>query len=196
MTDFTPRETVKASAAEVKAKLKSDLSRMTRVRRAVSVKPMMGCVACDATGRLPCITCDGTGKSKVVVSEEAENCATCEGRGTVTCVDCSGRGEVPNVHRKKILWVLGIGGAAWLIVFWVLWGPDILPQQRAKYISGGGGGSYTGTPVPPGSRANPMGQNGPANGVVMPNSGSLQGNQPIQPNPGMVGRPAGGPGPR
>src|SRR5205823_2830245 len=130
MTDFTPRETVRASAAEVKAKLKSDLSRVTRVRRAVSLRPMMGCVACDATGRLPCASCDGTGKTKIVLNDVAEDCLTCQGRGTVTCVDCSGRGEVPNVHRKKILWLLGLGGAAWLIVFWFMWGGDILPQQK------------------------------------------------------------------
>src|SRR5437016_1121282 len=120
MTDFSPRETVREGAAEVKAKLKSDLSRVTRVRRAVSVRPMMGCIQCDATGRLPCASCDGTGKSKIVVGDVADNCATCEGKGTVTCVDCSGRGEVPNIHRKKIFWVLGIGAAAWLVALWIL----------------------------------------------------------------------------
>src|SRR6185369_13324709 len=130
MSDFgqnfgPPAATVKEGAAEVKAKLKSDFSKIARARRSVSIKPMMGCRECDATGRVPCSTCDGSGHTKVTFGDTPENCHTCEGRGTVTCVDCAGRGIVPNIHRKKILWIVGIGVAAWAFVLWRLWGGDV-----------------------------------------------------------------------
>ncbi len=137
MIDFTPRSVVKESAAEVKDKLKKDISRWTRVRRVASIKPMMGCVACDAAGHIECESCGGTGKNKVVLNEKPEDCVHCDGKGQVTCVECAGVGLVPNVHRKKILWLLGIGGAAWLIVLWVFFGRDVMPEQRSKYLAGG-----------------------------------------------------------
>src|SRR5256885_7825699 len=96
MSDFVPRATFKEGAEEVRAKLRSDISRLTRFRRGVSLRPTMGCIECDATGRLPCLSCDGSGKAKVVMGEQAEPCLTCEGRGTVTCTTCAGRGWVLN----------------------------------------------------------------------------------------------------
>src|SRR2546421_10953356 len=138
MSDFVPRTTFKEGAAEVKAKLRTDISRLTRFRRGVSIRPSMGCIDCDATGKLPCISCDGTGKAKVILREEPEPCATCDGQGYVTCTTCMGRGWVLNKNRKKILWLLGLGGLAWLFFFFRLWGGDVLPEQVAN-IKGGGG---------------------------------------------------------
>jgi hypothetical protein len=146
MSELLKPISVREGAEEVRAKLKSDLSRMSRVRRAVSLKPTMGCIPCDASGKVPCLSCDGTGKSKIVISEEdQEECHTCEGTGRVTCVDCEGRGILPNIHRKKILWVLGVGVACWAFVFWRIWGGDVLPEQAAKIRSSVGavGGGHT-----------------------------------------------------
>jgi hypothetical protein len=143
-----PTETVKESAHEVKEKLREDFSRWTRVRRAVSLKPMVGCLACDASGKVACGACGGAGNQKLVWNEEVQQCQTCEGTGEVTCSECMGRGEVENVHRKKIIAVFVIGGLAWAYVLFRLWGGDILPEQQAKYLTRGGGGGSTGAPAP------------------------------------------------
>src|SRR5438105_7974360 len=103
----TPRETLKEGAAEVKEKLKSDLSHLARFRRGVSLKPTMGCIDCDATGKVPCAGCGGTGEQRLILdAEKTEQCATCQGTGQVTCVTCAGRRFVPNINRKRILWIL------------------------------------------------------------------------------------------
>src|SRR5438874_12406535 len=120
MSELIKPISVREGADEVKAKLKADISRLTRFRRSVSIKPTMGCVACDASGKVPCTSCDGTGKTKLLIATEVEEerCHTCDGAGRVTCVDCAGKGILPNVHRKKLLWVMGVGAACWLIFFW------------------------------------------------------------------------------
>lgn len=143
-----PTDTVKESAQEVKEKLREDFSRWTRVRRAVSLKPMVGCLACDAIGKVECGACGGAGNQKLVWNEEIQQCQTCAGTGQVTCAECMGRGEVENVHRKKLIAVLVIGGLAWAYILFRLWGGDILPEQRAKYLTRGGGGGATGAPAP------------------------------------------------
>ncbi len=168
--DFGPPVSIKEGAAEVKAKLKSDISRWTRFRGAVSIKPLVACKECFGKGRVECISCDGTGKSKVVLNDAPENCHTCGGQGTVTCTECSGRGLVPNVHRKKILWLIGIGGAAWLFVLWSLLGRDVAPESIAKLK--GGGGRSTGAPVPLGTRAPAAVPGGRGATVIMPGGGT------------------------
>lgn len=137
MSELLKPISVREGADEVKAKLKSDFSRITRVRRSVSIKPTMGCASCDATGKVPCMSCDGAGKAKILIATEAEEerCHTCDGTGSVTCVECAGKGSLPNVHRKKILVVVGIGAACWLIFFWQIWGRDVLPEQAASVRS-------------------------------------------------------------
>src|SRR5688500_12308762 len=182
MSDFLPRTTFKEGAAEVKAKLRTDISRLTRFRRGVSIKPTMGCIECDATGKLPGISCDGTGKSKVVLREEAEPCATCDGKGHVTCTACAGRGWVLNKNRKKLLWLVAGGGLAWLIVFWQMWSGDVLPEQVANIK--GGGGKAARPPGPTGAVAGPGGAAaGPGGTVLTPSSGALR------PTPGSTPAP-------
>jgi len=155
------RSTIAAGAAEVREKLKSDLSRWSRVRRFATLKPTMGCITCDMTGKVLCDTCDGTGRSKLVFDDRQEACATCEGTGRVTCVTCAGRGIVPNVHRKKVLWLLILGGLAWGYVLFRLWNRDILPEFRAQ-----GGGRQISRPVSggrsltPGATGQPLGATG------------------------------------
>lgn len=137
------RSTVSEGASEVREKLRSDLSRLMRVRRFATLKPTMGCIACDATGKIVCAICGGTGKSKLVLDDRQEDCAHCDGTGRVTCVQCAGRGQVANVHRKKVLWLLVIGGLAWGYVLFRLWNRDILPDFRAQ-----GGGRQISRPAP------------------------------------------------
>lgn len=132
------REIVREGAAEVGEKLKADISRWTRVRRVVSLKPMIGCFECDAAGKLVCESCGGTGKTKIQLQEDTPlSCPTCDGTGHTTCVACAGQGVVPNVHRKKFLWMLVIGGIAWVLVFLQLWGRDLFPAQMAKVTQRG-----------------------------------------------------------
>jgi hypothetical protein len=173
MTDFGPRTTFKEGAEEVRAKLRGDISRLTRFRRGVSLKPSMGCIDCDATGKLPCISCDGSGRAKVLMGDEPEPCLTCDGKGYVTCTTCAGRGWVLNKNRKKLLWILGIGGLAWLFVFYRLWGGDVLPEQIANIK--GGGGKAVRPPAPTGAVGNPGGSRiGPAGNVLAPSGGPLR----------------------
>ncbi len=140
-----PTEAVKEGAHEVTAKLREDLGRWSRVRRVVSLKPTMGCIDCDTTGKVVCQACGGGGNQKLVWNDEVQQCPTCEGTGTVTCSECTGRGEVENAHRKKLIAILVIGGLMWAYVLFRLWGGDILPEQRSKYMAGGGGGGVTST---------------------------------------------------
>src|SRR5687768_6877999 len=188
MSDFLPRTTFKEGAAEVKAKLRTDISRLTRFRRGVSVKPTMGCIECDATGKLPCITCDGSGKSKVVLREEAEPCATCKGKGYVTCTTCAGRGWVLNKNRKKLLWLVAVGALAWAVVFWQMWSGDVLPEQVANLK--GGGGKAARSPGPTGAVANPgVGSSGRGGTVLTPSSDAFRpapGSTPLPESPRPV----------
>lgn len=186
---MTRRDTVREGAAEVGAKLKSDISRWTKVRRYASIKPMMGCGACDATGRFTCTNCDGTGKTKFVVGDQPEPCHTCEGKGTVTCVDCAGRGIVPNVHRKKVLWVLVLGVLAWGFALYTFMDRDIAP---GVIHGGSGGGQMSRPPNPLGKAvqdkalARPGSQTGT---VIVPNTGIQPGNRLGQPTQNVPGAP-------
>lgn len=141
-------ETFREGAEEVKAKLRADLSRWTRARRAISLKPTLPCSECDSTGRTLCESCHGRGKQGIEFHGEQYACMTCEGTGHVTCVECAGTGSVVNVHRKKILWLIAIGAAAWLLVLLRLYMTerDILPGFRAE----GGGQSTPGRVGPSG----------------------------------------------
>jgi hypothetical protein len=137
------RQTLREGAEEVREKLKADLSHFARARRAVSLKPTVGCLSCDATGKVACGTCGGSGHARFVMGEEPEKCHTCLGSGHVTCVECAGRGWVLNKHRKKIIWLLAVGAAAWALVLYRLWGGDIAPEMRANLFKTGGG-SFSG----------------------------------------------------
>jgi hypothetical protein len=190
MSNITPkpREIVKEGAAEVREKLKADLSHWSRARRLVSLRPTMGCLSCDATGKLSCASCGGSGEQKLVWNDEVSACPTCEGKGIATCADCAGRGFVKNTHRKKWLWVLGIGGAAWALLLWRIWGDNIAPEAQAKYLHGGGGGGGANVQrsAPPSSmRPNRGGPGGARNGMA-PGGGMTPGGATITPgnNPG------------
>lgn len=144
------REVVREGVSEVRDKLRADLSRWGRARRAVSLKPIMSCADCDATGRVTCPTCEGSGKSRLVMGEKPDPCPTCEGKGSVSCVMCAGKGEVPNVHRKKVLGILIAGAAAWLffLVRLYMMDHDLLPGFRpsggGQALPAGGGASRGG----------------------------------------------------
>ncbi|MGC8666533.1 MAG: hypothetical protein ACP5VE_00255 [Chthonomonadales bacterium] len=144
MKQVTHHSILHEGAQEVGAKLRADISRWTRVRRMVSIKPTVSCLACDGNGKVVCAVCGGTGKSKVILNEVQEDCPHCNGTGQITCVECAGVGQVPNVYRKPILWTLGLGALGWLIVLWVLLGRDVMPEERAHLAGGGGGGVITG----------------------------------------------------
>jgi hypothetical protein len=179
------RETVKEGAAEVRAKLKQDVSQWARARRLVSLKPTMGCMDCDATGKLACSACGGSGIQKVVWNDEQQACATCEGTGSVTCVECAGQRFVPNKHRKKLLWILVLGGIGWAFALYTLFQPDIAPELRARHLGGGGGGFSTGRPKTGGTSGTT-----PANGAA---PGGPGGSSITAPNNSAIEpRPAGG----
>jgi hypothetical protein len=186
-----PTETVKEGAHEVTEKLKADISRIARVRRAVSLKPIVGCLDCDATGKAPCGACGGAGNQKLVWNDEIQQCATCDGTGQVTCAECMGRGTVENTNRKKLIWMLVLGGIAWAYVLFRLWGGDILPEQRAKYLTRGGGGGATGAQAPAGGVLGHPGAN--HIGAGRPNGAGPRGaaGQPGMPGQPPVGRPMG-----
>lgn len=140
---------LREGAEELGAKLRTDISRWTRVRRMISINRTVSCLTCDGEGKVVCHVCGGSGKSKVILNEVQEDCPHCAGTGYVTCVECAGTGEVPNVYRKPILWTLAIGALAWIIVLWVLLGRDVMPEERAHLAGGGGGGVIAGrTPGP------------------------------------------------
>jgi hypothetical protein len=190
------REVVREGAAEVGAKLKSDLSRWTRVRRVVSLRPMIGCMDCDATGKLVCEACSGTGRTKVQINEEAPlPCPHCDGSGQTTCVACAGQGEMPNVHRKKFLWLLIVGGIAWVLLLLQLWGRDLFPAQVAAVTQRGehGQSAFPGTsggPATHGGMAVPR-----SGGIGAPISGGMAapgGGGNAVPQVGNMGAPAAG----
>jgi DnaJ-class molecular chaperone with C-terminal Zn finger domain len=136
-------ETIREGAAEVREKLKSDLSsvsRLVRVRRFVSLSPTMTCPTCDGRREETCAACGGSGRQKVVWNDQEIVCEGCKGTTTQACGECFGRGRVKNIHRKKFLTLLCIGGLAWAFIVFQLWGRDVLPEQSAKYLHGGGGG--------------------------------------------------------
>jgi|GEM_PF-5634507 len=160
------REVVREGADEVRAKLREDLGRWTRARRYVSLRPEIGCLACDAAGKIECTACGGTGRSAVVLDDgRQDSCPRCDGRGATTCVECAGRGMIPNAHRKKMLWLLAVGGAAWLFILFQLWGRDVLPEQRAAILQRGEHGRAVQAPPP---RAPRTGSN-----VIQPGAGGL-----------------------
>lgn len=139
MSDFGPKgarnEKLHEGVDEIRSKLRQDMSRWAQARRSMTLKPTMGCMECDATGKVSCTTCAGTGASTLVIGQdEAQKCLTCGGAGQVTCVDCAGKGWVENVHRKKIKLILYIGLVAWLLVLLRLWmvDHDLLPGFRAE----------------------------------------------------------------
>lgn len=166
-------DTAREGAVEVKEKLKSDLSRMARLRRAVSLKHIVGCLSCDATGKTECSACAGTGEQKLIMDEATEKCSICEGSGRVSCVECMGTGSLPNVHRKKLIWMLAIGGLAWAFILFELWGGDILPEQRSKFLArSGGGGAVMNGGGSHGRTSSPHPLGGPAN---QPGTGAATG---------------------
>ena len=185
-SDHLPASTaaVREGAQEVTEKLRADISRWTRVRRAVSLKPTMGCIDCDTTGKVDCAACGGGGNQKIVWNDEIQQCQTCAGTGQVTCSDCMGHGEVENVHRKKLKFVLVVGGIGWAYILFRLWGGDVLPEQQAKYITRGGGGSTSAAAPARGS----LGQRGTRGQSVPAGAGGAQ--QPGVTQPG-TGQPSG-----
>jgi hypothetical protein len=153
------RDVMREGADEVRAKLREDLSRWTRTRRYVSLKPEIGCLACDAAGKIECAACGGTGRSAVVLDDgRQESCPRCDGSGATTCVECAGRGRIANRHRRTMLWLLVVGGIAWLMILFQLWGRDVLPEQRAAILQRGEHGRAVQAPPPraprPGSSSN------------------------------------------
>lgn len=185
------REIVREGAEEVKAKLREDLSRWTRTRRYVSIKPQISCLACDGAGKVQCAACGGAGKSGLVHdSGEAETCPRCGGAGAITCVECAGKGSIANRHRKIMLWILGLGAVAWLLILFQLLGRDILPEQRAAILQRGEHGQAL--QVAPGAR-----QEGAGAGIT---AGSPQHGASVNPGqtPGTSGYapvPPGAPNP-
>jgi len=183
------RETISEGAAEVKAKLRDDLSRWSRTRRFVSLKPRIPCMECDGAGKTQCSVCAGSGRSRMVLEDgRQEACTSCDGTGANTCVVCAGRGMVANAHRRTMLWVLGIGGVAWLLILFQLWGRDVLPEQRAAILQRGEHGNAVTAPPSrsPGGApggANPQQRGAVSGGVAAPAAGGQwaippQGGQP------------------
>lgn len=183
----SPRDTVKESASEVRDKLKSDftgLKQRARIRRGISLKPMVACPECEASGKIACLTCGGSGEQRVVWNDTTEKCPSCQGTGQTACSNCMGRRMVPNANRKKLLWVLLIGGLGWGYILFRLWGGDILPEQQSKYLAGGGGGGATSNNAQPLRKLGAPGSMAPPNGMNTPGGTG----QPGQPN-GAVGQP-------
>ncbi|NLI00753.1 MAG: hypothetical protein GX446_14820 [Chthonomonadales bacterium] len=192
------RETLSEGAAEVKAKLKEDLSRWSRARRVVSLKPIIPCLECDGAGKHQCSACEGSGHSRLVLEDGSQDaCSKCGGSGAITCVVCAGRGTVTNAYRKPMLWLLAAGGLAWLLILFQLWGRDVLPEQRARVFQRGEHGRAV---VAPAIRQPSGGQGivspGPAAGSAAAPQGSappLQQGYGAAPQPSM-GRPGQPPG--
>ena len=160
------RETISEGAAEVKAKLREDLSRWSRTRRYATLKPEIPCLECDGAGKIQCALCGGTGLSRLVLDDgRQESCVQCDGKGAYTCVVCAGRGLVPNTRRKLMLTLLAVGGLAWLLIFFQLWGRDIFPEQRAAILQRGEHGQAVSAP--------PVGAPGGGAGVGMPTRGGV-----------------------
>ncbi|MCX6362101.1 MAG: hypothetical protein NT029_20080 [Armatimonadetes bacterium] len=148
LRDPQTREVVREGATEVREKLREDFSRWTRSRRYMSLKPEIDCGECIGQCKTACAGCAGTGKGRVRGEDgSVPPCALCDGHGAVTCVACSGKGRVENVHRKKWIWLMGLGGAGWLLIFFQLWGRDILPEQRAAVLDRGAHGKAVTAPV-------------------------------------------------
>ncbi len=195
------RDVVREGAHEVREKLRDDLSRWSRIRRHVSLKPEIGCLACDAMGKIACSACGGSGKSAMVMENGAqEPCVRCDGHGSTTCVECAGAGLIPNTRRKVFLGLIIAGAIAWALVLIQLLGRDLLPEQRAALLERNDHGrSVTIAPgavqrdappsqAPPG-RAVPTGQ-GQAHG---PTTHGAFGGQSVPPSPGTQGfAPPGG----
>jgi len=135
---YSTREIVREGAQEVTEKLRQDLSRWSRLRRFVSLKQEIPCLDCDGAGKVQCTACSGSGKSAMVRDDgEQEACPRCGGQGSITCIECGGKGVIPNRHRKPLIAVLWVGGIAWAIILFELWGGDILPAQRAAVLQRG-----------------------------------------------------------
>ncbi len=171
------REVVSEGVAEVKDRLREDISRLKKVRRGITLRTTMECLECEGNGRVICQSCGGLGKAKVVFGDEPGACETCVGSGRIGCVTCLGKGSLANPHRKKVLIVLGVGGVAWLLVFLRLWmgSFDVLPAVRA---TGGGEVAPRNSPMTspmsgPGETVQPGGAPGtaPQPGALQPQSG-------------------------
>ena len=139
------RAALHEGADELRTKLRSDISRWSRVRRFASLKPVIQCFHCD-DGAIGCTHCNGTGRGKRSAEGEPQPCITCDGTGSITCVVCAGAGEVENVHRKKIKWILIAGGVFWVILILQLAGVDIMPHWKAKIVERGEHGKSVATP--------------------------------------------------
>jgi hypothetical protein len=217
-TTQKPKEVFREGAAEVKEKLRADISNWSKFRRFISLAPTMLCLDCEGTGRTHCTGCGGTGQQKLVWNDEISSCPTCQGSGSVTCVECIGKGRIPNKRRKMFLWLFAVGGLCWGYFLFRIWGGDVAPELNAKYLHGGGGGGGgqtqfaprggrslqpPGQPVPAGqpdgSGANGQPAGGALNGKAQGNpqgntQGNLQQNQQGAPgNPGgLIESPRGG----
>ena len=201
-TSQKSREVIREGAAEVKAKLRDDISHWSKFRRFITLAPTMACLDCEGTGRVPCTGCGGSGMQKLVWNDEETACPTCEGKATVTCTDCEGKGRIKNKRRKFFLWMFGVGGVAWAYTFFRLWGGDVAPELRSKYLHGGGGGGAGQSRFAPKSKqASPGGASSTAtggfeiqpgsNGTGQPAAGDGTGAPPANP-PANLGSPRGG----
>lgn len=180
------RDIVREGAQEVREKLKEDLSRWTRFRRFVSLSPEISCIECDGAGKLQCTACRGTGKLALVREDGTqEPCPKCGEFGSITCTACAGKGRIRNPHRKRLLWILGLGGVAWLLILFQLWGRDILPAQRAAILQRGEHGKSITTPPAPGTHGS--GVPAPGSGAATP-AGRVGTSVPMaSPMPGQPG---------
>ena len=134
---------IKEVTSELKEKLKGSFARFVSMRSYITLKPTMSCRDCDGSGKTLCSICHGSGKMILQITEKEAPCDICEGTGKVTCSECGGSGILPNIHRKKILVILIVGAAAWIILFVSLYmsSHDLLPAQRAQWEHLGGGAS-------------------------------------------------------
>ena len=139
------------SVSELKGKLKADLAGASDFRQYLTLRKLMRCTECRATGILVCPSCLGSGEQKMVWNDEITKCEACDGKGEVTCAECMGRKFVLNPHRKKILILAGVGTLGWAWVLFSIYGPSILPEQQSKMLHGGGSGGPAAVPVQKGS---------------------------------------------
>jgi hypothetical protein len=133
-----PTSTVKEMAGDIRESMRGSLSGVSRVRRGISLRPILPCIDCD-NGKVVCDVCKGTGKATVVWNDEVTPCAVCGGVGSRKCSVCDGRGFVVNTHRKKVLWLLILGFVGWGAAAYMIWGGDLFPESRAKLFKSGGG---------------------------------------------------------
>ncbi|MEP6755374.1 MAG: hypothetical protein ABJA67_07730 [Chthonomonadales bacterium] len=169
-TTLKPKKTKKAKGAEneavseLRSKLKSDLSQASGFSQYLTLRRTMKCSECGATGIVQCVVCNGEGKQRMIWNDEISTCEACEGKGEVTCGECEGRKFVLNPHRKKILILAGIGAACWAWILFSIYGPQVLPEQQAKLLHGGGAGGAAMISVQKGTIGKVPGQGGARSG--------------------------------